>query len=70
MTGVSMADVLGAHWFSPLDYAYCLCGADLSPDKAIGVHEALAAHQAAVLAAAGFGHIATAIDDAAEQEDS
>lgn len=56
-----MADVLRAHWFTAIDYAYCLCGADLSPpDNLPGIHEALAAHQAAALSAAGFGPVADA----------
>jgi hypothetical protein len=67
MTGVSMAGVLAEHqqWVSSscgLEDE-CRCGHELRGDS-------IEAHQAAVLAAAGFGHIATAIDDKAEQEDS
>ena len=60
MTAKTMAEVLAEHWFSPADYAYCRCGADMSPGKPVGAHEALAAHQAAALSAAGFGLVADA----------
>jgi hypothetical protein len=49
---------------------HCECGWSQSILEIRSSKGAFAAHQAAVLAAAGFGHIATAIDDAAEQEDS
>lgn len=55
-----MAEVLAEHWFSPADYAYCRCGVDMSPGKPAGAHEALAAHQASALSAAGFGLAADA----------
>lgn len=63
----TMAEVLAEHWFSPADYAYCLCGADMSPDKPVGVHEALAAHQSEALSAAGFGLVADAKAEALEE---
>lgn len=77
MIGVTMADVLTKHrdiaWDHTTGKAHCGgCDSHLGPLTAdIEKQDAwLISHQADALAAAGFGHIWTALDDKAEQEDS
>lgn len=66
MIGVTMADVLADHKLDATLYLIteqeyvCICG------RRSTNHEV---HQERALSAAGFGHIWTALDDKAEQED-
>ena len=68
MIGVTMADVLAKHQIDhqhdTVLHEQCACGRRWMMGRGF-----LEAHQADMLAAAGFGHIWTALDDKAEQED-